>query len=82
MKRQAITLTNDFHQTAITLRAKVLPLTDHLLLNPRQVRKAARALCAEGCLCGREAGTRGMRLAMDLRQDGSLVICTHTGIYT
>jgi|CXWL01.1.fsa_nt_gi hypothetical protein len=48
-----ITLTNDFHNTQITLKDKAGALS------ASQVRKAKKALCVEGCTCSDFAGTRG-----------------------
>lgn len=48
-----ITLTNDFHNTQITLQDKAGTLS------VAQVRKAKKTLCSEGCTCSGVAGTRG-----------------------
>jgi hypothetical protein len=49
-----ITLTNDFHDTQITLR----PRNGKLSL--RQVNKSKRRLCpSRDCICGDALGTRG-----------------------
>lgn len=49
-----ITLTNDFHNTAIRLRVNGERLSIH------QMQRARRALCGvEGCICGGAAGERG-----------------------
>ena len=48
-----ITLTNDFHNTEVTLKDKAGRLSAD------QVRKAKKALCAAGCTCSGVAGTRG-----------------------
>jgi hypothetical protein len=55
-----ITLTNDFHNSAISLRS-----TTHRL-SAGQVAKARRALCGiDGCTCGGIAGTRGVQRLAD-----------------
>ena len=48
-----IRLTNDFHNTEVTLKDKAGKLS------AAQVRKASKALCMEGCTCSGIAGTRG-----------------------
>ncbi len=49
-----IELTNDFHETSITLRAA------HGKLSLRQIKRAKRALCGHAaCICGDALGTRG-----------------------
>jgi len=55
-----ITLTNDFHNTSVRLRANI---GDHL--SDSQIKRAARVLCpVSDCCCGQnELNTRG-------RQDG------------
>jgi len=52
-----ITLTNDFHNTAINLIPK------NNKLSVAQIKRARRALCVNGCTCSSDFGTRG-------RQDG------------
>ena len=66
-----VTLTNDFHNSRVTLRLDVeTPYTDFpdyqiALLTPGQVRKARKALCGSpDCRCAQNsAGTRGRQYA-------------------
>lgn len=59
-----ITLTNNFHNTEITLKDRCG------LISKEQVRKAKHLLCANGCTCSDVAGTRGRQFygAGDERQ--------------
>jgi hypothetical protein len=50
-----ITLTNDFHNSSVSIRATVGDL-----LTPAQIRKAKATLCGiNGCACGGPLGERG-----------------------
>jgi hypothetical protein len=67
-----ITLTNEFHNSAVTLR----PTGNRL--SPGQVKRAKRELCGiDGCTCSDSAGTRG-RVAgieeIEFNADGSAVL--------
>ena len=54
----AITLTNDFHNTSVSLRPKAAR-SGALYISAGQVRKARRTLCGiSGCECGDAAGCR------------------------
>jgi len=53
-----ITLRNDFHGTQVRLRPRV-DSRGILHLSPRQVTRAKRALCVEGCTCSGALGNRG-----------------------
>ena len=58
MTRRKITLTNNFHHTSVTLRARRSPRG--MVLSRRQVLRARRELCGcEGCTCGGPLGERG-----------------------
>lgn len=63
-----ITLTNDFHNTEVTLN-----LRDGKNLSPGQVKKARNTLCGiKGCTCSGAVGTRGWdNPEIEVRQDGS-----------
>ena len=65
MKRQKITLRNDFHGTEITLRAEVDDEFGYYILSNSQIRKAKRALCphltqlgSSSCKCEGYIGIR------------------------
>lgn len=50
-----ITVTNDFHNTQVTLRAR-----EGEALTDSQIRRARRELCGvAGCMCGGAIGERG-----------------------
>jgi len=65
--KKRITLTNDFHNTSVTLIAEHVGSVEDwdgeqaplYRLAPSQIKRAKRALCAKGCLCSGEMGTRG-----------------------
>ena len=65
-----IELTNDFHETSITLRAA------HGKLSLRQVRRAKRALCGHAaCICGDALGTRGAQpVEIEMLYDRGILI--------
>lgn len=58
-----VTLRNDFHNSEVTLRTKVLSHIHHTAtayLTVGQIKKAKHELCGiAGCTCSGEAGTRG-----------------------
>ena len=54
-----ITLTNDFHNTSVTLRASGNKLSRGQML------KAKRALCCDGCGCSGDFGYRGPQDGID-----------------
>ena len=65
-----VTLTNDFHNSHVTLRLDVEKHSENpdyrfALLTPGQVRKARKALCGSPeCRCAQNsAGTRGLQYA-------------------
>lgn len=68
-----VTLTNDFHNSSVTLRAEAepcsyLPETRLIVhLTEFQTRKASKKLCGiSGCRCSfNDAGTRGAQFADD-----------------
>lgn len=54
-KMEKITLTNDFHNSAVTLQANLGEW-----LSARQIQKARKALCGmQDCTCGGNLGERG-----------------------
>jgi hypothetical protein len=58
MKRHTLTLTNDFHNTSVSLRVELTGF--YAYLSPAQARRARRALCGvAGCTCGGTLGERG-----------------------
>ena len=65
-----LTLTNDFHNTEVTLVPK------GNLLSPSQVKRSWRTLCGiSGCCCCNEAGARGnQEVELEFNQDGSATI--------
>jgi hypothetical protein len=58
-----ITLTNDFHNTTVTLRCEVLSHIHNVstaYLSAGQIKRAKRELCGiAGCTCSGDAGLRG-----------------------
>ena len=63
-----ITLTNNFHNTAIDLTLK------HIFLSGYQIRKAQKVLCPtkkNGCICSNVAGMRGPQTAPIVGQENS-----------
>jgi hypothetical protein len=78
-------LKNDFHNTQATFRVQHngdIKINDVIRLSPKQIKKAKRLLCCEGCMCSGTLGTRGgwhelggleVKLHEDIRYDG------HTG---
>lgn len=73
-----VTLKNDFHNSAATLRLEVLgnfPGTVTIRPSKSQVKKAKKTLCGiKGCSCGNDIGIRGpktwngKRLEVDLSE--------------
>jgi hypothetical protein len=60
-----ITLTNDFHNTTVTIRAASLPHT----MTVSQTRRVRNALCGRsGCKCG---GVRGPQQGLNVEEDYS-----------
>ena len=69
MTTQQVTLTNSFHGSEITLRAK-LDARGVAWLSAGQVRKARRALCGmSDCSCGGDGGCRPAQI--ETQPDGS-----------
>ena len=59
-----ITITNDYHNSAVTLRANV---GDEL--SRSQIRRARAALCGlDGCTCGGPIGDRGRQAGFTIQQ--------------
>jgi len=62
-----VTLTNDFHHSAVTLM-----VGEDGKLNPGQVRRARRALCGiSGCTCAGNLGERGPQAEAAPNDDGT-----------
>lgn len=62
MTTQTITLTNEFHNTSVNVRATV-DSTGRVTLTKSQVDRAHRTLCGiGGCTCGDVAGCRPMQV--------------------
>ena len=67
----AVTLTNDFHYTQVTLRLELgRPLSSH------QIRRSRESLCGvDDCTCGGDLGQRGWQglqvIHAGHRKDGS-----------
>lgn len=65
-----ITITNDFHNKQVTLRANIGDT-----LTQAQVSRARAKLCGhQGCLCGGEAGQRGQQDGFELETIGYRVV--------
>ena len=71
MKRQKVTLTNDFHNSEVNLR-----IEHGQPLSPNQIRRARRVLCGlTGCLCGGALGERGHQdVDVDQLDENNIVI--------
>lgn len=58
-RTQTVEVSNSYHNTSTTARARVLDIGE-LYLSAGQVRRIRRALCGHyGCICGGELGERG-----------------------
>lgn len=64
---KTITITNDYHHTAINLR-----IAPDGKLSQRQIRKAKKTLCCSDCICSGPLGERG-------HQDGFEIIFYDNG---
>lgn len=59
MRRIAIDLTNDFHNTECTVLARVAPNGIDFILSRRQCRRARNQLCgSDECTCSSITGSR------------------------
>ena len=56
-----ITLRNDFHNTSVNIRCRVVEYDTFIAYpNARQIKRAKAVLCGvSGCCCSRDDGTRG-----------------------
>lgn len=62
MKTQTITLTNEFHNSAVNVRATI-DAAGRATLTKSQVDSARRTLCGiSGCICGDVAGCRPVQV--------------------
>ncbi len=65
-----VTLRNDFHATECVIRCDVLPDHDGAYTvrpNRRQITRAKRVLCVDGCTCSDDCGCRGPQSHGDKR---------------
>ena len=59
-RMKKICLTNDFHNTEVSLMARRTPRPELYEITAAQVEKARQTLCGiDGCSCGGFAGERG-----------------------
>lgn len=74
MKTMLIVLENDFHNSEVTLRAKIKENSrgKYLYLSAGQVKKSQSTLCGiDGCTCGDSLGCRGANeYVFDTHPDG------------
>lgn len=63
MAKVVITLTNDFHNSSVSLRVEVDD-EGNAKLSINQIKKR-RELCCAGCSCSGEVGTRGYQHDVD-----------------